>query len=200
MTRVGIRERKKADTRIRILESAVALFGEHGIDAVTVEEIAEAAGVGKGTVYNYFGAKDDIVVAFLVELDRRTLDRIALLPAPEMTAAEALDAAAWTLLEDKPPYHAFVRAFLARLFQGDGFVFELAAFQTLQDAALTALFDRLLARHGMRPTVSVPDLILSFKTMALGVTAVWSFEGPPYANARALMRRHMFLLAKEMES
>jgi AcrR family transcriptional regulator len=199
MTKVGIRERKKADTRMRILESAVRLFGMRGIDAVTVDEIAEAASVGKGTVYNYFGAKEDIVVAFLVELDRLALGRIARLPAPGMSVAEALDAAAWTLLEEKPPHREFVRAFLARLFQGDGFVFELAAFQALQDEALTALFERLLARPGMRRNVSMPDLVLSFKTMALGITAVWALEGPPYANARALTRRHMFLLAKGME-
>lgn len=199
MTKVGIREQKKTDTRQRILESAVRLFGQRGIEAVTVEEIADTAGVGKGTVYNYFGAKEDMVVAFLVELDRLALGRIAQLPLPGMSVAETLDAACWTLLEEKPPHRAFVRAFLARLFQADGFVFELAAFQALQDEALTALFERLLARPGMRRTNSVPDLVLSFKTMTLGITALWSLEGPPYANARTVTRRHMFLLAKGME-
>lgn len=199
MTKVGIRERKKASTRQRILESAVELFGSRGIEAVTVDEIAAAADVGKGTVYNYFGAKEDIIVAFLVELDRKALERIATLPAPGMSVAEALDAAAWSLMEEKPPHRAFVRAFLQRMFAPDQFVFELAAFQAQMDEALTALFERLLARPGMRRSTPIAELVLSFKTMALGLTAIWVLEGPPFIGARMLTRRHMSLLAKGLE-
>lgn len=199
MTGVGLRERKKADTRMRILESAVELFSKRGIEAVTVEEIAEAADIGKGTVYNYFGAKEDIVVAFLVELDRAALARMAGLPSEGMSVAEALDAAAWSLLEEKPPYREFVRAFLARSFAPDQFAFELAEFQARLDEALTALFERLIARPGMRRSTPIPELVLSFKTMVLGLTAIWVLEGPPFIGARMLTRRHMQLLAKGLE-
>lgn len=199
MTSFGLRERKRIATRLRIIESACRLFGERGIEAVTVEEIAEAADVGKGTVYNYFGAKEDIVVGFLVDLDRKALDSMALLPAQGMSVAETLDAAAWCLLEEKPPYRELVRAFLGRTFAPDGFVYELAEFQAQLDEALGALFERLLARPGMRRTVSVPELILSFKTMHFGLSAIWVFEGPPFATARMLTRRHMALLAKGLE-
>jgi AcrR family transcriptional regulator len=199
MTKVGVRERKKADTRGRIIESAVRLFGERGIEEVTVDEIAVAADVGKGTVYNYFGAKEDIIVAFLVDLDRNALANMARLPAPGMSVAEALDAAAWSLLEEKPPYRAFVRAFLARTFASDRFAFELVEFQAKLDEALTALFERLLARPGMRRSTPVPELVLSFKTMNLGLTAIWALEGPPFIGARMLTRRHMLLLAKGLE-
>jgi AcrR family transcriptional regulator len=199
MTKVGIRERKKADTRARIVEAAIGLFGVRGIEAVTVDEIAAAADVGKGTVYNYFGAKEDIIVAFLVELDRKALTNMARLPAPGMSVAEALDAAAWSLLEEKPPYRAFVRAFLARTFASETFAFELAEFQEKLDAALSALFERLMARPGMRRSTPIPELVLSFKTMSLGLTAIWALEGPPFIGARMLTRRHMFLLAKGLE-
>lgn len=199
MTKVGLRERKRIDTRARIMETACALFGQRGIAAVTVDEIAAAADVGKGTVYNYFGAKEDIVVAFLVDLDRKALDSMALLPSEGMSVAEALDAAAWSLLEFKPPHREFVRALLARMFVPDGFAYELAEFQAQLDEALGSLFRRLLARPGMRRMVLVEDLVLSFKTMNLGITAVWVLEGPPFTTARALTRRHMSLLAKGME-
>jgi AcrR family transcriptional regulator len=199
MTKVGVRERKKADTRARIIESAVTLFGQRGIEAVTVDEIAAAADVGKGTVYNYFGAKEDIVVAFLIELDRKALANMAKLPAPGMSVAEALDAAAWSLLEEKPPHREFVRAFLARTFVADQFAFELHEFQARLDEALSALFERLLARPGMRRSTPVAELVLSFKTMNLGLTAIWVLEGPPFIGARMLTRRHMLLLAKGLE-
>lgn len=199
MTGVGIRERRKRDTRARILDAASALFADRGIVAVTVDDIASAADVGKGTVYNYFTAKEDIATAFLIELDRSALETMALLPTDAMSTAEALDAAAWSLLEHKEPYREFVRAFLARTFAPDSFVFDQHAFQAELDMAIGGLFARLLARPGMKSDLVIADLIMSFKTMHLGISAIWTLEGPPFAAARALTRQHMSLLAKALE-
>ncbi len=58
----GLRELKKERTRRRIAEVALRLFDERGYDAVTVNEIAEAAGVAKVTLFNYFPAKDCLVL------------------------------------------------------------------------------------------------------------------------------------------
>lgn len=55
------RELKKEQTRSRIKEAALTLFSEQGYDATTVEAIAKLAGVAKGTFFNYFGTKDDLV-------------------------------------------------------------------------------------------------------------------------------------------
>lgn len=60
----GLRQRKKHDTRQRILNSAMTLFSERGYDAVNVEEIAEAADVSARTFYHYFSAKDELVLRF----------------------------------------------------------------------------------------------------------------------------------------
>jgi AcrR family transcriptional regulator len=57
----GLRERKKRATRETILVQAMALFGEHGYDSVTVADVARAAGVSEKTVFNYFPAKEDLV-------------------------------------------------------------------------------------------------------------------------------------------
>jgi AcrR family transcriptional regulator len=57
----GLRERKKRATRETILVNAMALFGEHGYDSVTVADVARAAGVSEKTVFNYFPAKEDLV-------------------------------------------------------------------------------------------------------------------------------------------
>ncbi|NBD26612.1 TetR/AcrR family transcriptional regulator [Paenibacillus glycinis] len=55
------RELKKEQTRLRIKESALALFAEHGYESTTVEAIAKLAGVAKGTFFNYFSSKDDLL-------------------------------------------------------------------------------------------------------------------------------------------
>lgn len=56
--REGRRERRTRETRRRILEAAVELFAARGVDAVTVEEVADRADVARGTVFNYFASKE----------------------------------------------------------------------------------------------------------------------------------------------
>ncbi|MGI5273421.1 TetR/AcrR family transcriptional regulator [Nonomuraea sp. CA-218870] len=58
----GLRERKKRQTRQRISDTAVGLFVERGFEQVTIAEVAAAAEVSVNTVYNYFDAKEDLVL------------------------------------------------------------------------------------------------------------------------------------------
>ncbi|MFJ9753956.1 TetR/AcrR family transcriptional regulator [Streptomyces sp. NPDC101149] len=64
---MGLRERKKRQTALRIYRTAIALFAENGFDAVSVQEIADVAEVSKMTVFNYFGSKEDLVFKPMVE-------------------------------------------------------------------------------------------------------------------------------------
>ncbi len=58
---LGLRERKKAETRQRISDTATLMFLERGFDAVRVADVAEAAGVSEKTVFNYFPTKESLV-------------------------------------------------------------------------------------------------------------------------------------------
>src|ERR671925_604506 len=58
---LGLRERKKQQTRQLIAETARRLFTERGFERVTVAEIARAADVSEQTVFNYFPTKEDLV-------------------------------------------------------------------------------------------------------------------------------------------
>lgn len=78
MQELSRRERKKRETRQRLLEEALHLFREHGYDNTTVEQIAEAADVAKGTFFNYFETKETILPA-LAEWRLQQLEE-ALLP------------------------------------------------------------------------------------------------------------------------
>lgn len=55
----------KEQRRIEIIESAMEVFGEHGFYKGKVEDIAIKAGIGKGTVYEYFNSKKEIFQAML---------------------------------------------------------------------------------------------------------------------------------------
>lgn len=58
----GLRERKKAKTKLAIQQHAVRLFREQGYAATTVEQVADAAEVSPSTVFRYFPTKEDLVV------------------------------------------------------------------------------------------------------------------------------------------
>jgi AcrR family transcriptional regulator len=63
-------ERRKQyveDRRSQILDAAIEVFGNKGLDVATVDEIAQAVGISKGTIYLYFKSKDEIFDAILAE-------------------------------------------------------------------------------------------------------------------------------------
>lgn len=80
------------DTRTRIVEAAEALFYEHGLRSVSVDAIAERAGVTKRTLYYHFDSKDALIAAYLDMRDRSTVERYRgwlgdpALPMPERIA------------------------------------------------------------------------------------------------------------------
>jgi AcrR family transcriptional regulator len=65
-----------ARNRERILCSAVRLFDERGVDCVSMDDVAEAAGVGKGTVFRRFGSRAALAQAVLSEQERDFQEQI----------------------------------------------------------------------------------------------------------------------------
>ncbi|UNC91170.1 TetR/AcrR family transcriptional regulator [Candidatus Contubernalis alkaliaceticus] len=64
---MGLRERKKKKILENIIQAAKELFLTRGYAGTTLEEIAEKAEIGVGTLYNYFNSKADIFLAVMAD-------------------------------------------------------------------------------------------------------------------------------------
>jgi len=98
---VATQEERKADTRQRLLDAAADLFAERGIEAVSIDTIAEAADRTSGAVYAHFGGKDGLLNALLENL----VNQNAAIMDAELTVAiegDAQLAALWRTFANPP--------------------------------------------------------------------------------------------------
>ena len=112
---MGLRERKKQETRAALSWAAIRLIVERGYDKVLVEDIATAAGVSPRTFNNYFGSKAEAVASRHLDRIHRMADALRERPAgeplwdalteamieqhrpgPEVTSQPRPDREAWT--------------------------------------------------------------------------------------------------------
>lgn len=110
------RTRRRVDTRQKLYEAAVELIAERGYSATTVDDIAERAGVAKGTVYYNFTSKPKLFEALLrhgVELlTAQFQEAVAGLPA-----REAIGALIRTQLEYFQRYHTFAQILVSEMWR-----------------------------------------------------------------------------------
>jgi len=103
---VASQEQRKAETRQRLLDAAALLFAERGIEAVSIDTIAEAADRTSGAVYAHFGGKDGLLSALLENL----VNESAAVMGAELTVAATEEApsdenlaALWRTFASPPP-------------------------------------------------------------------------------------------------
>jgi len=83
MNDLGLRERKKRETRLALSRAAIRLCVERGWDDVTVDDIAEAATVSPRTFRNYFTSKAEAIAASHLERALSTADELRARPPGE---------------------------------------------------------------------------------------------------------------------
>src|ERR1700733_15084164 len=171
----GLRERRKQETRQLISDVATHLFSERGFDEVTISQVAEAAGVSKMTVTNYFSRKEDLVfdqaesiVAQLAEVVATRLPGESMLAAIRRDYAEAVARADVTLGLSSPAFARMISSSpaltgrsLEMMAQREHALGDAIAAETGQDtpeqrviAALLASVPRVLSAEGFRRSLA----------------------------------------------
>ncbi|QLY30633.1 TetR/AcrR family transcriptional regulator [Nocardia huaxiensis] len=111
---LGLRARKKLQTRQNISDTATRLFLERGFDNVTIAEIAAAADVAKMTVTNYFPRKEDLALdqseAFVESTAQTVRER-----QPGESALAALRRGYLAWLAERNPIQGFAGPAFGRL-------------------------------------------------------------------------------------
>jgi AcrR family transcriptional regulator len=142
---LSLRERKRLAVMRRAQEVALDLFGEHGYDGVTVEQIAAAADLSPSSIYRHFGTKEQLIL--WDDYDPRIFERMA------------------DKLATHPPVEAMylaIRDVYAQIFDRDERLIRLRMRYTIEESSVQAsvalqtdqlaqFVASLLAEHTGRP-------------------------------------------------
>ncbi|MDG4801054.1 TetR family transcriptional regulator [Micromonospora sp. WMMD980] len=158
----GLRERKKAATRLALHEAALRLAAEHGPDRITVEAIADAANVSRRTFSNYFSGKEEALFHGDTVRLRRLLELVAEQPA-ELPPWTALTRAA--MLQADESYDDPAEPWLNRRRQLHGHP-SLAAHQVGAYAAIERDLAAEIARRLTGPDAPVRSRVLAATFLA----------------------------------
>lgn len=173
-----VTEQTKLDTRRRILETAARLFHEHGFAATTTRDLATAADIAAGTLFNYFRSKEELAMTLIADAaeDARTEFRETLRPAAALD--EALFAHAAVGLRHLRPHRAYV---------GDTLDAALSPFSANGSGEAAERFrlshletTRELLQTRVEPPIEpTPMATHLYWSLYLGVLSFWTTDGSP---------------------
>lgn len=170
---IGLRERKKQETHRALATAARELILERGIDAVTIDDIAEAAGVSPRTFFNYYESKEAAVVGIeptVLEAARTSLEARpkSETPIEALTAvliAEPAEAARqWRLRTELVTTHP---SLLPR---------HLAALADLERSLIAGMAQRMGVNRSTDPT---PAIVVSSTVATIRSVIRWWYESEP---------------------
>ena len=165
----SLQQRRRRYVAGEISRAAMRLFAERGFDAVTVDEIAEAAGMSARTFFRYFASKDDVVLQYRRRLDERLVDTVTTRPAEEGAVTALRNA--FLATSTVPPEDREMVAVQSRvLFEAPALRGRAHAEQTTNSGPLVrALADRM----GVDPAIDDRPQILA---VAMSAVAGIAFE------------------------
>jgi AcrR family transcriptional regulator len=179
---VGRRQRRAVETRMRLFRCALALIAERGLPNVTVEDITEAADVGKGTFFNYFESKDHVLgVMAEIQIGKIRDAKVRFLQG-KGTVQATLRQLAQQLAEEPGRSPELARALLSS-FLGSVSVREIVK-RTMHEGRKTIgeLISAGQERGNVDPDLKKEKAAMQFLQAILGTLLIWSLHETPALN------------------
>jgi AcrR family transcriptional regulator len=166
------REERKADTRERLLESALVVFARDGFGGASVEEIAEEAGFSTGAVYSAFGGKQELFFAIIdrcLEEERREIGEILERNESMEAVISAIDRWKPGPLESEEQWRVLATEFWLHAVRDPRARSLLAERQRRQRATTAGQLERSFRDRGLRLTVEAGLLADAVIGMQIGM-------------------------------
>lgn len=156
-------------TRRHLLAAATELFGRHGYEATSVEDVSEAAGYSKGAFYYNFGSKEELLSALVTEWIEELTGSLQEALAGAQTIEDKLEAAQDVLAERERARsgHHLELEILLRALRDDKLRGPVADAYGRMRSAVASLIDEQFLRAGVEPPMD-PDALA---TVLLGALA-----------------------------
>jgi AcrR family transcriptional regulator len=171
------RERRREETRKRIFETALDLFAKHGFNKVTVEQITEAADVGKGTFFNYFPTKEHMFLA-LAERQQGFLHAAVDAAKKADSVRPVLFELAHRLSSGPARSQLMLRSLLGSVLNNDQASEKMRWVLAYGREALAAIMERGQALGELRRELPAQQLARMFQTLLFGTHTLWSLHPP----------------------
>jgi AcrR family transcriptional regulator len=173
----GRRQRRAAETRLRLFRCALQLFAERGFSAVTVEEITEAADVGKGTFFNYFQSKDH-VLCVLAEIQTGKLqEAVALSEKGKPSIRSVLRRLVLRLAEEPGRSPGLARAVLSSFLASEAVRSLIEGFMREGRGMIAAVIAAGQAYGEIDPRLKADKVALQLQQTFMGTVLFWSLHG-----------------------
>jgi AcrR family transcriptional regulator len=176
---MGRRERRAAETRLRLFRCALRLFAERGFPNVTVEDITEAADVGKGTFFNYFVSKDH-VLGVMAEIQLgKVREAVALAESGEQTIQSVLHRLFLRVSEEPGHSPDLARALITSFLASEG-VRRLIERNMSEGRKMVAQIVGAGQKRGeIDSRLKKEKVALQLQQAFLGTLLLWSLRGEP---------------------
>ena len=172
----GVRERKKRQTRAKLVEAAVSLVANQGYESTTVEQIASAVDVSPRTVAHYFPSKDLLLLAEVNTYADAVGAEFTQVPM-ELTPLQALLAANVALLENIERRGAPTTVRIAKMLRTVSVSRPLQILST--GVRPQRIVDELARRMGTDPADRRVELAIALSVAV--VASAWAGAGRVYA-------------------
>ena len=180
----GRRQRRSADIRERLFNASLTLFAQKGFPETTVEDITEAADVGKGTFFNYFPSKDHILLAFgemqllkleaAIELARKTGE-----PMPEFLRSLGV-----RMTQEPTRNPAIIRALLQAYLSTTPVRAAMMDLQRRVHSLHTQMIQLGQDRDEIRNDLPATEIAQVFRQTIFGTLLIWSLYGDATLHSR----------------